>query len=41
MDHKTVENLEEKIEGAIAEVIVKMGLKQLPMLPPQHTMPDK
>lgn len=38
MDHKTVEKLEEKIEEAIAEIVVKMGLKQLPLLPDQHTM---
>ena len=33
MDQKTVEKLEEKIEEAIAEIIVKMGLKELPLLP--------
>ncbi len=32
MEPKTVEKLEEKIEDAIAEVIVKMGLKKLPPL---------
>ena len=37
MDPKTVEKLEEKIEDAIAEVIVKMGLKKLPLLPSRHT----
>lgn len=31
MDAKTVEKLEEKIEEATAEVVVKMGLKKLPM----------
>jgi hypothetical protein len=39
MDPRTVRTLEEKIEGAIAEVIVvKMGLKKLPLLPARHTM---
>ena len=33
MDPMTVEKLEE----AIAEVIVKMGLKKLPLLPSRHT----
>jgi hypothetical protein len=37
MDPKTVERLEEKIEEAIAEVVVKMGLKKLPLLPSRHT----
>ncbi len=38
MDHKTVEKLESKIEDAIAEVILSMGLKRLPLLPARHTM---
>jgi len=39
MDPKTVKKLEEKIEEAIAEVIVvKMGLTNLPLLPARHTM---
>lgn len=39
MDPKTVKKLEEKIEEALAEVIVvKMGLKKLPLLPARHTM---
>jgi len=37
MDRKTVEYLEEKIEGAIAEIIVKQSLKKLPLLPSQQT----
>jgi hypothetical protein len=37
MDPKTVEKLEGKIEEAIAEVVVKMGLKKLPLLPSRHT----
>ena len=37
MDPKTVEKLEEKVENAIAEVVVKMGLKTLPLLPSRHT----
>jgi hypothetical protein len=38
MDPKTVETLEVKIEKAIAEVIEKMGLKKLPLLPDRRTM---
>ena len=38
MDPKTVERVEGKIEGAIAEIIVKMGLKKLPLLPSRHTI---
>ena len=37
MDHKIVQKLEAKIEDAIAEVMVKMGLKRLPLLPSHHT----
>ena len=38
MEHKTVEKLEGKIEEAIAEIIVKMGIRKLPLLPSRHTM---
>ncbi len=38
MDRKTVEKLEGKLEEAIADVIVTMGLKKLPLLPDRHTM---
>ena len=38
MDPKSVEKLEGRIEEAIAETIVKMGLKKLPLLPARHTM---
>jgi hypothetical protein len=38
MDPKTVETLEQKIEEAIAEIIVTMGLKKLPLLPARQTM---
>jgi hypothetical protein len=38
MDPNTVEKLEGKIEEAIAEVIVKMGVRKLPLLPSRHTM---
>ena len=38
MDPKTVEKLEGKIVEAIVEIIVKMGLKKLPLLPVRHTM---
>lgn len=37
MDPKTVNKLEDKLEEAIAEVIVGMGLKRLPLLPSRHT----
>jgi hypothetical protein len=37
MDPKIVEKLETKLEEAIAEAIVKMGLKRLPFLPSRHT----
>lgn len=39
MEPKTIEKLEQKIEEAIAEIIiVKMGLKKLPLLPNRRTM---
>jgi hypothetical protein len=38
MDPKTVEKLESKIEEAIAEIIVKLGVRKLPLLPSRHTM---
>lgn len=38
MDPNTVEKLEEKVEEAVAEVIRKMGLKKLPLLPSRHTL---
>ncbi len=37
MDPKAVKKLEAKIEAAVAEVIVNMGLKKLPLLPARHT----
>jgi hypothetical protein len=38
MEPKTVEKLEARIEDAIAEVIIKMGLQKLPLLPDRRTM---
>ncbi len=38
MDPKPVEMLEERFEHAIVEVIAKMGLNKLPLLPIRHTM---
>jgi hypothetical protein len=38
MDSKTIEKLEAKIEEAIAAIIVKMGVKKLPLLPSRQTM---
>jgi hypothetical protein len=37
MDPKNVERLEDRIEEAIAEILVKMGVKRLPLLPSRHT----
>ncbi|HWG41241.1 MAG TPA: hypothetical protein VN688_00535 [Gemmataceae bacterium] len=43
MDQKTVEKLESKIEEAIAEIIVRMGLKNhaAPANPPNHALDGK
>jgi hypothetical protein len=38
MDPKTVRKLEKKLEDAIAEVIIGMGLGKLPLLPARSTM---
>ncbi len=38
MDPKTVERLENKIESAIAEVLLSMGGKKLPIVPSRHTI---
>jgi len=38
MEGKTVEKLEKQIEQALADVIVTMGLKKLPLLPSRHTL---
>ncbi len=38
MDEKTVRKLEKRIEKAIIEVIVDMGLRSLPLLPSQQTV---
>ena len=38
MDQKIVKKLESEIEDAIANVIMKMGLKRLPLLPSHQTM---
>ena len=38
MDLKIVEKLEGKIEKATAEIIVKTGLRKLPLLPSRQTM---
>ena len=37
MDPKIVEKLEGRIEEAIADILVKMGVKRLPLLPSRHT----
>ena len=38
MDHKTVKHLEGELEQAIAEVIMRMRLKRLPLLPSHRTI---
>jgi hypothetical protein len=38
MDPKTVQELEDEIEQAIAEVIIRLGLKRLPLLPSRRTV---
>ena len=38
MDQEAVDKLESELEEAIANVIVGMGLKKLPLLPSQQTM---
>jgi len=38
MDEKTVRKLERRIEKAILDVILQMGLRSLPLLPSQQTM---
>jgi hypothetical protein len=38
MNQRTVKSLERKIEEAIADIIMKMGLKRLPLLPSHRTM---
>lgn len=37
MDPKHVRKLEEELEDAVADVIRRLGLKDLPLLPSQHT----
>ena len=38
MDQKVVRKLEKEIESAVAEVIVGLGLRRLPLLPTRRTM---
>jgi hypothetical protein len=38
MDPKTIQKLEGKIEDAIAEIIVKMSVRKLPLLPSRQTI---
>ncbi len=38
LDPKTAEKLEQEIETAIAEIVMKLGLKRLPLLPSRKTM---
>lgn len=38
MEQKVVRKLETEVEEAIADVIVGMGLKKLPLMPSRQTM---
>ena len=38
MEQKVVRKLESELEEAIAGVIIRMGLKKLPLLPSHQTM---
>jgi hypothetical protein len=38
VDQKVASRLEREIEKAIIEVICRLGLKKLPLLPPHQTM---
>ena len=38
MEQKTVRKLEQELAEAVAGVIVRMGLKKLPLLPDRQTM---
>ena len=38
IDEKTVRRLETRIESAVCDVILDLGLKRLPLLPSRQTM---
>ncbi len=38
MDEKTVRKMEKRIEKAVVDVILEMGLRSLPLLPSHQTM---
>lgn len=38
MDQNAVDKLEHEIEKAIVDVVCRLGLRRLPVLPSQHTM---
>lgn len=38
MNQKVVRKLENEIEDAVAEVVMRLGLRDLPLLPSQQTM---
>ena len=38
MDERTVRRLEHDVEDAIAEVVARLGLRRLPLVPSQQTM---
>ena len=38
LDEKTVRRLERELERAIAEVVARLGVRKLPLLPSQQTM---
>jgi hypothetical protein len=38
MDRKTVDHLERELEGAFAEIIERLGSRELPQQPSRHTL---
>ena len=38
MEQKVVRKLEQEIEKSVAEVVTRLGLRHLPLLPSQQTM---
>lgn len=38
MDRKTTEYLESKLEAAVADVLLEIGARRLPLLPSRRTM---
>ena len=38
MDRKLVDKLEKEVEDAIIDIVARLGLRHLPLLPSQQTM---